>query len=76
MVSELSTFVSHSTASNYSGHSNKEQGAKDTFVRFSEQPTGITTVYREQKKVWNSPHDRFWGKHKEPAKLNSSRSDL
>ncbi len=32
--------------SNYSDHSNKEQGEKESFVRFSEQPPDITTVYR------------------------------
>ena len=45
--------------SNYSDHSNKEQGEKETFVRFSEQPPDITTVYRLQKCAWNEPRDRF-----------------
>lgn len=50
-VSDLGTFVRHCTGSNYSGHSNKEQDAKETFVRFSEQWPDITTVYREQNEV-------------------------
>jgi len=30
----------------YSGHSSKEQDKTESFVRFSEQPLVITTVYR------------------------------
>jgi hypothetical protein len=37
--------------SNYSGDGNKEQGKKESFVRFSEQRLDITTVYRWQKGV-------------------------
>jgi hypothetical protein len=58
-VSDLSAFVRHCTGSNYSGHSHEEQDGKEAFVRFSEQRPGITTVYREQNEVWNTPHDRF-----------------
>jgi hypothetical protein len=36
-VSRSSTFVRRSTGSNYIRHSNKEQGKKESFVRFSEQ---------------------------------------
>ena len=60
MVYESNTFVRGSTGSNYSGHGNKEQDKKERFVRFSEQPPGITTVYRLQKSSCNVPRDRFW----------------
>jgi hypothetical protein len=43
---DLNTIARRSTGSNYSGHSRKEQGKKEPFVRFSEQQHGITTVYR------------------------------
>jgi hypothetical protein len=59
--------VRRSTGSNYSGHSSKEQGKKESFVRFSEQPLGITTVYRVQKRAWNQRSDRFWEKRGEEA---------
>jgi hypothetical protein len=44
---------------NYSDQSKKEQGEKESFVRFSEQTPDITTVYRLQNDPWNGVSDRF-----------------
>jgi hypothetical protein len=65
---QVNAFARRSTGSNYSGHSNKEQGKKESFVRFSEQPPDITTVYRLQKSHCNGSRVRFWEKLGEPKK--------
>jgi hypothetical protein len=65
---KVNAFVRRSTGSNYIGHSNKEQGKKESFVRFSEQPLDITTVYRLQNSACNGFRDRFWEKLSEPGR--------